>query len=133
MDNCIFCKIIAGDIPSRKIYEDEDCIVMLDISPATKGHALILPKKHMENLLEAEEKLLGKLLGVAKMIGKRQMDVLGAKGFNVVQNNFPAAGQTVMHLHVHVIPRYEEGEQIVAWTPHQVEASDLDELQQLLQ
>lgn len=117
MENCIFCKIVAGDIPSMRVYEDENCIATLDIGPASEGHTLIIPKQHFKDLTEMDEELLGKLLVVAKKIGMLQMERLGAVGFNIVQNNGVAAGQTVMHFHIHVIPRYENGPQMVTWEP----------------
>jgi len=128
MDNCIFCMIVNGDIPSRKIYEDEECIATLDISPASKGHTLIIPKKHADNILDLPEDQIAHLFAVAKKIGKRQMEVLKADGFNIVQNNFPAANQTVMHFHVHVIPRYNGGPRIADWEQQKAEGSVLDDL-----
>ena len=125
MENCIFCRIIAGDIPSSRIYEDEDCIAMLDISPASPGHTLILPKEHRKDLTEMDGEALGKLMTVAKIVGIRQMERLNAAGFNLVQNNGTAAGQTVPHFHIHVIPRYEGGPAIAAWEPT---SPDFDEL-----
>ena len=109
-DNCIFCKIVAGEIPSLKIHEDETCIATLDIGPASKGHTLIIPKKHYDDVNDGTDPaLLGKLMFTAAEIGKRQKKLLHADGFNIVQNNGEAAGQTVHHLHIHVIPRYEGG------------------------
>ena len=117
MEDCIFCKIAAGEIPAFKIYEDDLCVATLDIGPASEGHTLIIPKKHYRDLTEMDEALLGSLFTVAKKIGTRQMARLGADGFNVVQNNGTAAGQTVMHFHMHVIPRYLNGPQMVTWEP----------------
>lgn len=117
MENCIFCKIVAGEIPSMRVYEDADCIATLDIGPATEGHTLIIPKKHAKDITEVPAEDLGKLFKVAAQVGTLQMERLGAKGFNVVQNNGTAAGQTVMHFHIHVIPRYENGPQVAAWDP----------------
>ena len=128
MDNCIFCMIIDGKIPSRRVYEDEVCIATLDINPATTGHTLILPKKHYDDILELDEATAGHLLMVAKKIGALQMERLGAAGFNVVQNNKEAAGQTVKHLHIHVIPRYEDGKRLVAWEPTEPTGEELDEV-----
>lgn len=128
MEDCIFCKIINGDIPSMRVYEDEDCIATMDISPASPGHVLIIPRKHMQDLEGLDEALAGKLLMVAKEIGQRQKEALGADGFNVVQNNGAAAGQTVMHLHIHVIPRYAHGPQMVVWEPTSPSREHLAEL-----
>ncbi len=128
MDNCIFCRIIAGDIPSRRVYEDENCIATLDIGPASKGHTLIMPKKHFQDLTEMDEELLGKLMITAKTVGIRQKERLGAAGFNIVQNNGIAAGQTVPHFHIHVIPRYEGGPEMAGWIPTEPSAEELDEV-----
>ncbi len=118
MDNCIFCRIIAGEIPSMRIFEDDDCIATLDIGPASKGHTLVMPKNHYADVTDGvPEALLGKLLKTAAKIGARQIEKLGAAGFNIVQNNGEEAGQTVRHLHIHVIPRYEGGPKMVGWEP----------------
>lgn len=127
-DNCIFCKIAGGEIPSATIYEDEDFRVILDLGPASKGHALILPKNHYKDICEADENVAGKLFPLAAKIGMAMKKSLGADGFNVVQNNGSCAGQTVFHLHVHVIPRYEGGPNIVSWTPGSMEQSELEKL-----
>lgn len=128
MENCIFCKIVSGDIPSMKVYEDENCIATLDISPATAGHTLIIPKKHYKDLTELNAEEMGNLFSAAKMIGMRQMERLGAKGFNIIQNNGTAAGQTVMHFHIHVIPRYEGGPVLGAWKPTEPDQEVLKEI-----
>ena len=116
-DDCIFCKIANGEIPSATVYEDDYFRAILDLGPASDGHTLILPKEHFADLCELDEAVGAKVLGVAAKIGKAMKEGLGCAGFNVVQNNGAAAGQTVMHFHVHVIPRYEGGPQMVAWTP----------------
>ena len=118
-ENCIFCKIANGDIPSDTIYEDNDFRVILDLSPASKGHALILPKTHASNLFDLDEEICEKVLLVAKKVGRAMKEALYCDGVNIVQNNGEAAGQTVMHFHVHIIPRYEGEKQIVAWEPKQ--------------
>lgn len=116
-DNCIFCKIAAGDIPSATIYEDEDFRVILDIEPAAKGHALILPKEHYSNLYELSDELAAKALLVAKRIITKMTDIVGCDGYNVVQNNGVAAGQTVFHFHIHLIPRYDGDSVNINWKP----------------
>ena len=123
--NCIFCKIANGEIPSTTLYEDEDFRVILDMGPATRGHALLLPKEHYANLFELDDELAAKALVTAKKVAARMKDALGADGFNLVQNNGEAAGQTVRHFHVHVIPRYEGGPQIAAWEPGTVSAEEM--------
>lgn len=116
-EDCIFCKIAGGEIPSATVYEDEDFRAILDLGPASCGHTLILPKQHFADLCELDEEIRGKALGVAAKIGKAMKAGLNCAGFNVVQNNGEAAGQTVMHFHIHVIPRYEGGPGMVNWTP----------------
>ena len=116
-ENCIFCKIANGEIPSSTVYEDEEFRAILDLGPASKGHTLILPKEHFRDLTELPENWCGKALFLAGRIGSAMKKELGAAGFNVVQNNGTEAGQTVFHFHVHVIPRYENGPKIVAWNP----------------
>ena len=116
-DKCIFCKIANGEIPSATLYEDEDFRVILDLGPATKGHALILPKNHFANLFEIPEDMDAKAFILAKKIAKKMKDVFGCDGVNIVQNNGVAAGQTVFHFHIHLIPRYEGDPAGVTWKP----------------
>ena len=116
-EDCIFCKIANGQIPSKTLYEDEDFRVILDLGPATEGHALILPKEHAANLFELSEELASKALVVAQKMAVRMKKVLGCEGLNLVQNNGEAAGQTVSHFHIHVIPRYENDGQKINWVP----------------
>lgn len=115
--DCIFCKIANGEIPSATVYEDEDFRAILDLGPASKGHTLILPKQHFRDLNEIDETTAAKVLPVAAKIGAAMKKALSCDGYNVVQNNGTAAGQTVFHFHVHVIPRYEGAPVIVAWEP----------------
>ena len=115
--NCIFCKIANGEIPSATLYEDPDFRVILDLNPASKGHALVLPKEHYANVFELPEDLAGKAFVVAKKVASRLSEGLGAIGFNIVQNNGEPAGQTVFHFHIHLIPRYEGEAPILAWVP----------------
>ena len=114
-DNCIFCKIAAGDIPSATIYEDADFRVILDIEPASKGHALILPKEHYANLYELPDELASKAMIVAKKVIAKMTEVTGCAGYNVLQNNGAASGQTVFHYHMHLIPRYENDDVTITW------------------
>ena len=115
--NCIFCKIAAGEIPSATIYEDADFRVILDIEPASKGHALILPKEHYANLYELSDELAAKVLLVAKTVITKMTAILGCDGYNVLQNNGEVAGQTVFHYHMHLIPRYKEDDVTIGWKP----------------
>lgn len=130
-DNCIFCKIANGEIPSATLYEDGDFRVILDLSPASKGHALILPKEHAANLFELPDDTAAKALVLAKKIGARLKEGLHADGFNVVQNNGEAAGQTVFHFHMHLIPRYQNDTVDVKWKPGTLTDSDKEEILQL--
>lgn len=118
-DDCIFCKLANGVFPTNSIYEDEDFNVILDAGPATKGHALILPKEHYANIYEIDDEVLAKAMKLAKKIIVHEKEALGCDGYNIVQNNEPAAGQTVFHFHVHLIPRYEgDGAGIAGWKPN---------------
>lgn len=126
--NCIFCKIAAGEIPSATIYEDEDFRVILDIEPASKGHALILPKEHYANLYELEDEIAAKALVLAKKIITRLTDILGCDGYNIVQNNGTVAGQTVFHYHMHLIPRYEQDTVDIKWKQGTLTEEDREEI-----
>ena len=117
MSDCIFCKIANGEIPSATLFEDENFRVILDLGPATKGHALILPKSHFENIYEMPDELVGKAMILAKEMVTRMTEALKCDGFNVVQNNGEAAGQTVFHFHMHLIPRYKNDNAGITWTP----------------
>lgn len=106
----VFCKIIDGEIPSTKVYEDDDVLAILDISQVTKGHTLVMPKKHYDSFLSCPQETMHKVFDVAQRIGQVEMQVLGAKGVNILTNVGESAGQSVPHFHVHVIPRYIGGE-----------------------
>lgn len=127
-DDCIFCKIANGVIPTASLYEDDDFRVILDAGPATKGHALILPKQHYADVCELDEAVGTKVLGLAAKIGRAMKSGLGCAGFNLVQNNGEAAGQTVKHFHMHIIPRYEKGPVMVAWEPGSVDAEETEKI-----
>lgn len=116
-ENCIFCKILNGDIPSAKLYEDEDFVIILDVGPATFGHALIIPKEHYANVYEMPDELLAKAMRLAKVWGEKIVNALHADGLNLVQNNGLAAGQTVFHYHMHMIPRYNSDTVGELWRP----------------
>ena len=115
--DCIFCKLANGEIPTATLYEDDEFRVILDQGPATKGHALILPKQHFANLYEIPDETAAKAMILGKKMATAMTKALHSDGFNLVQNNGEAAGQTVFHFHVHVIPRYEGGPSMVTWTP----------------
>ena len=114
-NNCIFCKIAAGEIPSATLYEDDDFRVILDIEPASKGHALIIPKEHYANLYELDDELAAKEMVLAKKMITKLTDILECDGYNVLQNNGPAAGQTVFHFHMHLVPRYKNDNVKIGW------------------
>lgn len=115
--DCIFCKIANGEIASDTVYEDDNFRVILDLSPASKGHMLILPKVHAGDITELSEDIAGKALVLAGKLGKAAMVGLGATGFNTLANTGESAGQTVFHCHIHVIPRYDDASSIVSWAP----------------
>ena len=127
-ENCIFCKIANGEIPAATLYEDDLFRVILDLGPASKGHALILPKNHFADLLALDEETSAKVLAVAAKVGAAMKKSLHCDGFNLVQNNGEAAGQTVFHFHMHIIPRYEGGPRMVSWEPGQPTKEELAEL-----
>lgn len=114
-EDCIFCRIANGDIPSKTLYEDKDFRVILDLGPATRGHALILPKEHAANLYELPEETASAVLVLAKRMAVDMVEKLHCDGMNLVQNNGEAAGQTVPHFHLHMIPRYLNDGQNINW------------------
>ena len=123
---CIFCKIINKEIPSSIIYEDEDVLAILDLAQTTLGHTLVMPKKHYANILEIPDDELAHLMSIVKMLAKRISDKLGAKGFNLLVNTNEVAGQTVMHLHVHIIPRYDENDTIkIEFTENKLDLNEI--------
>ena len=109
-ENCIFCKIAAGEIPSRKIYEDNDLIAIMDLSPTSKGHSLIIPKEHYTNIYDIDEEIAGKVMKTAKKLATKMTVALNCDGFNLLQNNGETAGQTMFHFHMHLIPRYKDAD-----------------------
>ncbi|GFI50689.1 MAG: HIT family protein [Dorea sp.] len=127
-ENCIFCKLANGDIPTATLYEDEDFRVILDASPASKGHALIIPKEHYANLYELSDELASKVLVLAKKMITKLTDILGCDGYNIVQNNGEAAGQTVFHFHLHMIPRSKDDGVGLGWKMGELTEEDKGEL-----
>ena len=117
MSDCIFCKIANGEIPSATLYEDEDFRVILDLGPASKGHALILPKAHAANIYEISDDMAAKAMILATKMATKMTEALKCDGFNIVQNNGEPAGQTVFHFHMHLIPRYEGDQVGITWKP----------------
>lgn len=127
-ENCIFCKLANGEIPTATLYEDEDFRVILDMGPASKGHALILPKEHYANLYELDDETASKVLVLAKKIITKLTEVLKCDGYNLVQNNGEAAGQTVNHFHLHLIPRYENDNVGITWEAGTLSDADREEI-----
>ena len=107
MDDCIFCKIVKGEIPSTKVYEDENTLAFLDIKPVNIGHILVIPKKHFKNIYDTPDEVLSELIKISKKISIAVKKSLGADGVNVTMNNEPASGQIIFHTHIHIIPRIE--------------------------
>lgn len=125
--NCIFCKILNNEIPSKKIYEDDNFLAMLDIAPATKGHVLIVPKEHATTMSDLSDDKLSKILVLAKKIIEAMKKVHGFSDYNIIQNNGPLAGQTVAHYHMHLIPRYSVDE-VSLWSPHDNDPSVTEDM-----
>ena len=115
MDNCIFCKIINGDIPSAVVFENDEFKAILDRFPSNEGHVLIMPKEHCANIFEMDPEKGGRLFALAVKIASAMKEALGFENMNVLQNNGPVAGQTVNHFHLHLIPRYENDSVNVWW------------------
>ena len=133
-DNCIFCKLANGDIPTNTIYEDEEFRVIMDAAPATKGHALVLPKDHFADIYEIDPEVLGRAIQVGQKVIKHATKVLGCEGYNMLQNNGVVAGQTVFHYHLHLIPRYAEmdNEKILTWPAKETDAEAIKALTESL-
>ena len=125
-DDCIFCKIVNGEIPSKTVYEDDVFRAILDLGPASKGHTLLIPKEHASNLYELPDETAGKTLILAKKLAIRMTEKLQCDGFNLVQNNGEVAGQTVNHFHFHLIPRYLNDNQVIAWVPGEPSQDELE-------
>lgn len=131
-NNCIFCKIAAGEIPSKTLYEDDNFRVILDLNPATRGHGLILPKNHYANLYELPEEIAGEVMKLAKKMTQIMTDKLKCDGFNLVQNNGEQAGQTVFHFHMHLIPRYKDDGQVLGWKEQSTTQEELEEVKNII-
>ena len=125
MKDCIFCKIAAGEIPSTTLYEDDKVRVILDLGPAARGHALVLPKEHFADLFEIPDDWAADAMKTAKAAAALIKEKLGADGLNIVQNNGETAGQTVHHFHIHIIPRYKDDDQKIGWVPGKPTAEEL--------
>ncbi|HZE05379.1 MAG TPA: HIT family protein [Solirubrobacteraceae bacterium] len=115
--DCIFCKIVAGELPSQRVDEDERTVAFMDVNPATRGHALVVPRAHAKNLLEIEHDDLAATVAAAQRLARSAIERLGADGVTLMNGCGAAAWQTVFHFHVHVIPRYEGDPLRLPWTP----------------
>lgn len=131
-DDCIFCKLANGEFPTNSIYEDDSFNVILDLAPATRGHALILPKEHFADIYEIPEDLLADAIKLAKKLAIHMTEKLNCDGFNLVQNNKECAGQTVFHFHLHLIPRYTDDEQQLLWNPLSLSKEELAQIHKVL-
>lgn len=107
MGDCLFCKIVKGEIPADRVYEDDFCVAFLDIQPANPGHTLVVPKHHCDNLAGTPDAEFGPLFAAVKKVASAAIAAVGASAFNIIVNNGPVAGQVIMHTHVHVVPRFE--------------------------
>jgi len=125
--NCIFCKIANGEIPSYTIYEDNMFRVIFDLGPASKGHALVLPKEHFKNIFSLSDEYAAKALIIAKKVVTAMTEELECDGFNILQNNEEIAGQTVFHFHIHLIPRYKGDDVKLTWNPTELDKSTAEQ------
>lgn len=128
MENCIFCKIANKEIPGKIVYEDDLCLAFLDLSQTTNGHTLVVPKTHYQNILDVDKEVLSHLIKVTKKLTNQIITNLDAKGANVLTNANAVAGQTVMHFHIHIIPRYNETDQIKIDFTDRSQEVDLDNI-----
>ena len=131
-DDCIFCKIANGEITSATVYEDSICRVILDVNPANKGHALIIPKEHFDNIYSMDAETAAKIFTIATEVAKAQKAELNPDGLNILRNNGEAAGQTVFHFHMHLVPRYIKDNVTMTWVPGKADTEELSTLSKAL-
>lgn len=129
---CIFCKIVAGDLPAEQIYEDDDTIAFLDVNPGTRGHALVIPKNHAKDLLEIDPDELAAVARSAQTVSRRAVERLDADGINLLNCCGSEAWQTVFHFHIHVVPRYVDDPLQLPWIPAPGEPDEIAETAKLL-
>lgn len=127
MENCVFCKIVKGEISSHKVYEDDEVLAFLDIAPVNPGHVLVIPKKHFANFEEIPEDVLARVMAVVKKVGQSLKENFEVPGYNVTENNDPIAGQLIPHIHFHVIPR-QEGDGLELWTQGQYDNGEAEKI-----
>ena len=125
-DDCIFCKIVAGELPAQRVDEDEHTIAFLDLNPWTRGHALVIPREHSANLYEIADEDLARTAAAAKRIARRIKERLGCDGINLINSSGPAAWQTVFHFHIHVIPRYDDDPLELPTRPQEADPDELE-------
>ena len=130
--DCIFCRIISGEIPSTTIYENSKFKVIMDIAPTNKGHVLILPKEHYDNIYDIDTATAGELFELAAMTARALKSVLGCDGMNILQNNGTVAGQTVFHFHMHIIPRFEDDTVNIGWKELSYEDGEMEQLREAI-
>jgi histidine triad (HIT) family protein len=127
-EDCIFCKVLAGELPGERIYEDDHAVAVMDINPWTRGHAVVIPRKHAANLFEIEDDELAHVAQAAKQVATSMRDNLGCDGVNLLQSNGAVAWQTIFHLHIHVIPRYEDDPLELPTRPQPADPDELAEV-----
>lgn len=127
-ENCIFCKLANGDIPTATVYEDEYLRAIMDAAPANKGHIIILPKSHAADIYELDDEYVSRAFVLAKKLAVALKKLTGCDGVNILQNNGGAAGQTVFHFHVHVIPRFKDDDCTIVWKPTSYEDGEASEV-----
>ncbi|MBQ8142596.1 MAG: HIT family protein [Bacilli bacterium] len=130
--SCIFCKIARGEIPSYKVYEDNEILAFLDINPASRGHTLVVVKEHVDDVTKCPRHLLDRAFEVAQMIAQAMVSQLGADGVNILTNAGEVAGQSVPHFHIHVIPRYINDGLKLTFPPKQLENKEMEDLKDIL-
>ena len=131
-ENCIFCKIANGEIPTATIYEDTNVRVILDLNPATRGHALIIPKEHFADIYEITDEVSACIMPVAKRVVTKMTEIVNCDGYNIIQNNKEVAGQTVFHYHVHLIPRYKGDGVKLGWKMGTLSEEERDKIVNLM-
>jgi histidine triad (HIT) family protein len=125
MEDCLFCGIVAGDVPAQIVDSDEHTVAFMDINPATRGHALVVPRRHSTDLMDVPEEDLERAMAAARRLARRMEEALEPDGFNLLNSCRPAAWQTVFHYHLHVIPRYEDDPLKLPWIPRGAEADEI--------
>ena len=130
--DCLFCKIVAGEIPSTTVDSDERTVAFMDINPGTRGHALVVPRNHSRDLLEIDPEDLAAVAVAAKRLAGKAKDALGAEGVNLINSCGAVAWQTVFHFHMHVIPRYGDDAMRLPWTPTPGDMADVQAAGQLI-